>query len=344
MNFYQEDGYLNFRALRDLPVPFIIAVGGRGTGKTFGALKTCVEDGLFFAFMRRKQVQLDIINKPEFSPIKPVCRFTGWQITTASIARGLSGYYYYEVEDERQHIIGKPLGINVALSTVANIRGFDASEIDIILYDEAIPEKGEAPLPHEYEKLMNCYETLARNRELDGKPPMKLICLANANMQTAPILEGLKLVDVLDRMTNKGQELYLNQQRGLALVKLRDSPISVAKSDTALYRLTAGTQFSEMALGNNFAYEDRGTIRSMPLKEFNPLAAVGELTLYYHKSKRLLYVSKHRTGSPPVFGTSDTELMRFLRIYGPTIENAIMEDWIVYETYEAQTLLTNYTE
>lgn len=342
MNFYQEDGYLNFRALRDLPVPFIIAVGGRGTGKTFGALKTSIEDGQFFAFMRRKQVQLDIINKPEFSPIKPVCRLTGWKITTAPIARGLSGYYYYEVEDEKQRIIGKPLGINVALSTVANIRGFDASEIDLVLYDEAIPEKGETPLPHEYEKLMNCYETLARNRELDGKPPMKLICLANSNMQTAPILEGLKLVDVLDRMTQRRQELYLNQQRGLALVKLRDSPISAAKADTALYKLTAGTQFADMALSNNFAYEDRGTIRSMPLREFNPVASIGDVTIYYHKAKQLLYVSWHKTGSPPEFGTSDTEVMRFLRIYGPTIDNAIMGNWIVYETYEVQTLLTNY--
>lgn len=343
MNFYQEDGYLDFRALRDLPVPFIIAVGGRGTGKTFGALKTSIEDGQFFAFMRRKQVQLDIINKPEFSPIKPVCRLTGWQITTAPIARGLSGYYYYEVEDEKQRIVGKPLGINVALSTVANIRGFDASEIDLVLYDEAIPEKGETPLPHEYEKLMNCYETFARNRELDGKPPMKLICLANSNMQTAPILEGLKLVDVLDRMTQRRQELYLNQQRGLALVKLRDSPISAAKADTALYKLTEGTQFADMALSNNFAYEDRGTIRSMPLREFNPVANIGDVTIYMHKSKRLLYVSRHKTGSPPEFGTSETETMRFLRTYGPTIDNAIMGNWIVYETYEAQTLLTNYT-
>ena len=158
------------------------------------------------------------------------------------------------------------------------------------------------------------------------------------------VIEDTELMMVCAaRMTQRGQELYLNQQRGLALVKLRDSPISSAKADTALYRLTAGTQFSEMALGNNFAYEDRGTIRSMPLKEFSPLVAIGDITLYLHKSKRLLYVSRHRTGSPPLFGTNDTETMRFLRIYGPTIENAIMEDWIVYETYEAQTLLTNYT-
>lgn len=342
MQLYDEQGHLNFRAVRDLPQPFVIVVGGRGTGKTFGALLTSVEDDIFFAFMRRKQTQLDIISKSEFSPMKPVCRYTGWQITTAPIAKGLSGYYHYEVEDERQKVTGPPIGLNIALSTVANIRGFDALEIKLLIYDEAIPEKGETPLPHEYDKLMNCYETINRNRELDGYPPLKLVCLANANKQTAPILEGLRLVDVLDKMNQRGQSIYTDNKRGLCLIKLQDSAISAAKADTALYRLTAGSSFADMAINNNFAYEDRGRIKSMPIREFNPLASIGELCLYYHKSKQMLYVSRHKSGSSPEFGTNETEVMRFLRIYGPTIERAILEDWIVYETYAVQVLLTNY--
>lgn len=342
MNLYLDNGYLNFRVLRDMKQPFIIAVGGRGTGKTFGALQTSVEDKIKFAFMRRSQVQLDIINKPEFSPMKPVCRKMGWNITTASIARGLTGYYFFEVEDERPKLLGGPIGYNIALSTVANIRGFDASEIDLIIYDEAIPERGEKPLAKEYEKLMNCYETLNRNRELEGKPPMKLICLANANAQTAPILEGLRLVDVLDRMDRRGQSLYVDDSRGLAMVKLRDSKISQAKADTALYRLTKGTEFSQMAIENNFAYEDRGIIRSMPLQEFKPLVAVGGLTIYVHKSKRLLYVSRHQSGGCAVYGTSETELARFHRQYYSMLYDAIMENRVIYETYETQVLLTNY--
>lgn len=342
MNLYLDNGYLNFRALRSMPQPFVIAIGGRGTGKTFGALQTSVEDGVKFAFMRRSQVQLDIINKPEFSPMKPVCRKMGWNITTASIARGLTGYYYYEIEDDRPKLLGSPIGYNIALSTVANIRGFDASEIDLIIYDEAIPERGEKPLAKEFEKLMNCYETLNRNRELEGKLPMKLVCLANANAQTAPILEGLRLVDVLDRMDKRGQALYVDNKRGLAMVKLRDSKISEAKANTALYRLTAGTDFSQMAIDNSFAYEDRGNIRSMPLQEFRALVIVGELEIYRHKAKRLLYVSRHLSGACPGFGTNETELARFQRQYYSLIYDAIMENRIIYETYEVQVLLTNY--
>lgn len=341
MDLYTDQGYLNFRAVRDMPYPFIIVVGGRGTGKTYGALLSSIEDGQFFGFMRRTKTQLDLISSPEFSPINTVCRKTGWKIRPAPLGRGISAYYYYEEEDGKAKTYGSPLGINLALSTVANVRGFDASALDLLIYDEAIPERGERPLKNEWEKLENCYETLNRNRELEGAPPLKLICLANANKQTAPILEGLRLVDTLDRMILKGQELYTDQKRGLALLLLRDSPISRAKANTALYRLSSGTQFSEMALGNRFAYEDKGRIASMPLAEFRPLVAVGEITIYRHKSRRLLYVTRHRAGTPASYGTTDMELLRFRRTYS-WIMDYLLEDAVVFETYEAQTLLTNY--
>lgn len=343
MDFYTEAGYLDFRKVRDLPAPFVIVVGGRGTGKTYGGLKSSIEDKLFFALMRRKQVQLDIINKPQFSPIRPVCRDTGWKITTAPIARGLSGYYWYEEEDGRAKISGPPIGINLALATVANLRGYDASGLDLLIYDEAIPEQGEQPIPGEWDKLANCYETLNRNRELEGRQPLKLVCLANANRQTAPILEGLRLVGRLDKMLQRGQELYLDRQRGLALVLLRDSPISAAKSDTALYRLTSGTQFADMAVGNSFAYEDKSKIKSLPLGELRALYGVGELTIYRHKSRRLWYVSRHRSGAPEIYGVGELELARFRRSAG-WIYDELIDGNVVFESYEAQTELIKYID
>lgn len=343
MDFYTGAGYLDFRKVRDLPAPFIIVVGGRGTGKTYGALEACVEDEQYFAFMRRSQTQLEIISKPQFSPIRRVCRDHGWQITPAPIAKGISGYYYYEVENGRNKIQGSAIGINVALSTVANVRGFDASDLDIMIFDEAIPERGERPLPGEWDKLSNCYETINRNRELEGIPPLKLVCLANANKQTAPILEGLRLVGRLDKMLQRGQELYLDRQRGLALVLLRDSPISAAKRDTALYRLTAGTQFADMAVGNAFAYEDKSKIRSLPLGELRALFGVGELTIYRHKSRRLWYVSRHRSGAPETFGTGELELVRFRRSAG-WIYDELIDGNVVFESYEAQTELIKYID
>ena len=340
-DLYDVNGYLNFRTLRELPYPFIIAIGGRGTGKTYGALKTCVEDHIFFGWLRRTQAQAELISRPEFSPIKPVCRDTGWKIRPASVAKGISAYYHYEEDNGKAVTVGAPLGINLALSTVANIRGFDASDLDMLIYDEAIPEPGEKPLKQEYEKLLNCYETMARNRELAGRPPLKFIALANPNKITAPILEGMRLVGILDRMTAKGRELYTDDRRGLALLRLQDSPISKAKADTALYRLETGT-YADMAISNIFAYEDRGRIGSIPLAELVPVVSVGELTIYRHKSKRgLYYTTFHRSGDPPRYSTSARDIGKLLRVYS-WLPEIMLSDDMIFESYEVQTLLTNY--
>lgn len=337
MSFFDSNGYFDFRRIRDKGLPFNIILGGRGTGKTYGALRSSIEDGIRFAFMRRKQKQLDIINRPEFSPVRPICRDTGLKITMRPTAPGLAAFVPYELDGEEERISGPPYGYTLALSTVSNLRGFDASDVDILIYDEAIPEKTERPLKHEADALFNCYETLNRNRELSGRRPLQLFCLANANDQTAPILEALQLVRRVEKMRKSGQELYIDHARGLLLLMLEDSPISKAKEDTALYRLTTGSDFAEMALSNDFAYEERGRIRSRPLTEFRPVVGIGDLTIYRHKSDGSLYGSTHRTGSPPVFGIGDTERARFLRSYGSLWED-YMADKISFEDYYAQVL------
>ena len=183
--FYLPSGYFDVAAALDLGQPFTFVIGGRGSGKTYGALKCCIDRGYKFGFMRRTQRQLDIINKPEFSPLKPICRDTGLRFTTRSLASGIAAFYPCELDNDGSEVVsGPPVGITLALSTVSNLRGFDASDIDILLYDEFIPEKSERPLKNEADALFNAYETINRNRELDGKPPLRLVCMANANDHT----------------------------------------------------------------------------------------------------------------------------------------------------------------
>lgn len=343
MRIYDENGYVDFDSIMDSGLPYVIMVGGRGTGKTYGALRSHVVRGRKFMYMRRRQTQADIINRPEFSPIKPVCRDLGLQITMRPVAKGLAAFVPYEVDEEKKKEIvnGPPYGFTCALSTVANLRGFDASEIGSLIYDEFIPEKTERPLPHEADALFNCYETLNRNRELEGRPPLQLFCMANANDQTAPVLERLRLINRIEKMRNSHSQMWTDPERGLLLLVLRDSPISEAKRDTALYRLTAGSDFAEMALDNSFAYEDRGAIVSRPLAEYKPLVTVGEITIYRHKGSGPYYVSTHRSGNPPTFGLGDSDMERFRRSFSWLWESYMTYN-IEFEEYLCQVLLTKY--
>ena len=342
MKLYDDKGYLNFREIRDRGYPYNIVIGGRGTGKTFGALQTSVEDELPFMFMRRLQNEADIIKAPDFSPIRPVCRATGWKIKAVPVVKGIGGFARYELNDEgKEVVLGQPLGYICALSTIGKVRGFDSARVKILIYDEFLPEKGSRVLKNEYDILMNAYETLNRNRELEGQKPLQLFCLANANDLASPVLLRLNLVKRLDTMIKKGTQIWTDDKRGILLCVLQDSPISTAKASTALYRLTEGSDYAGMALSNNFAYEERGRIASRPLGEYKPVVTVGELTVYVHKSRREFYCTTHRSGSCPRYDTGDHSLERFRQAYGWLWKEA-MTDNIEYEEYLCQALLLRY--
>ena len=341
MQLFDSNGYLDSRSIRDAGYPFTFIIGGRGTGKTYGALRTSIEDERIFAFMRRRQTQADMISKPEFSPLRPVCADTGWTITTRPIVRGISGFYQYHTEDNKTILEGEPLGYILALSTLANVRGFDGSRIQLLLYDEFLPERGERCLPSEADTLLNAYETINRNRELAGEPALQLLALANANDLGASILVQLGLIRQLDRMSTKGRQIWTDDQRGIMLILLRDSPISAAKADTALYRLTDGSDFAGMALANAVAYEDRSGVGSRPLGEYKPLVSIGDLTIYAHKSRREYYATRHRSGGGREYGTTELQRTKFRKDYG-WLYRELMCDRVISEDYPSKVLLRQY--
>lgn len=297
MKIYSESGYINIEGILDAGYPFNFIVGGRGTGKTFTTLKTAVETERKFMFMRRTQAQSDLISKPEFSVFKPLNSELGWSVAVKSISKYNSMFYIPEEQD-----ISRVLGFTCALSTISNMRGFDASDLDLIIYDEFIPEPHERLIKNEAAALFNAYETMNRNRELSGIPPIQLLCLANANDITNPVFEELKLIRIADKMQKSQAERWTDDKRGIQIIMLSHSKISTAKAGTALYRLTTGSDFSAMALANEFSV-DRSHVKSRPLAEYQPVCSIGELCIYRHKSGGRLYASTHLDG---VFNRSYT--------------------------------------
>lgn len=341
MGIYLDNGYLDIERIRNTKCPFVFVVGGRATGKTYGMLENVVEHGEKFLFLRRTQTQLEQIIKPEYSPFKSLNNDHEWDIVPASISKHTAGFYIAENVDNELKPSGVPIGYAAALSTISNLRGFDASDVSVIIYDEFIAEAHERPLKNESAALFNAYETVNRNRELQGKPPVQMVCLANANDLGNPIFLELGLVKIAQKMRDKGTELWTDPKRGICLCILQDSPISQRKSDTALYRLTAGSEFQSMSLDNAFADEHIGKIKPMPLKEYRPVVNVGEITVYRHKANREYYISEHCTGSPPRFGSGDVDLSRFCKLYY-WIWGEYVRGNIVFESKVCEILLTRY--
>ena len=329
MNVYLENGYINMDAILDSDTVFWFIVGGRAIGKTYGALNSTRQRGLFVMYLRRTQTQCDLISKPEMSPYKSINKDFGTDITIKPITKYNGGIY------DGDNIIG----YTGALSTISNMRSFDASNVDVIIYDEFIPERHERPIKAEASALWNAYETISRNRELKGLAPTKLLCLANANDLGNQIFIDLGLVDRADRMRATGEQLFIDKARSLAVFMPTDSPISAAKADTSLYKLTRGTDFSDVAIENDFTGIDRENIKSRALNDYKPVALLGELCIYRHRRRRDYYISRHKSGSPEVFPMTEAGKKRFLHAHGD-IYRAYLTNSIHYESALCEVIIS----
>lgn len=338
MSIYLSSGYVDIAKILSYKLPFNFIIGGRGTGKTYGALLNAYETNTRFMLMRRTQAQCDLINKPEFNPYKAICDDISASIGVKSISK-YNAVIYEELGEDLEN---KTLGYTCALSTIANMRGFDASDVKLLIYDEFIPERHERALKNEGTAFLNAYETINRNREIKGSDPLQVLCMANAfNIANAIFLE-LGLVGICERMQLKDQELYIDKSRGILIALLNKSKISAAKADTALYKLSSGS-YADMALANDFVYNDSSGIKSMPLNEYKLICTVGEISIYKHKSKRKYYVSEHRTGTAPIYKSDEVDLMRYKKNYGLILYGAYMRGNVICESMLTKSLFELYT-
>lgn len=332
-NIYLESGYLDIAAILAYKRPFTFIVGGRGIGKTYGALKYVTENRIPFMLMRRTQTQTDMINKPEFSPFKSVADDLGLDITISSNSK-----YSATVS-----VDGEPLGYTAALSTISNLRGFDASDVKILIYDEFIAEPHERLLKMEGTAFLNAYETIDRNRQLPPKnlPPLQCLLLANSFNIGNPIFLEMGLVNTAAKMQAEKREVYLNN-KGVALIMPQNSPISTEKTSTALYQISENNSFSRMALGNEFSYNPMDSIGSKPLKEYKPMVTVGGITIYKHKAGKKYYIVEQDNGSQNKYNTDNVDLKRFLKKYGIILYNAYMADNVDFQNMLTKQLFECY--
>ena len=309
MKLYDSNGYANMPAIIETETPFVLVVGGRATGKTWGSIHHMLANKIPFIYLRRTAAQMELVSKAEFSPIVKIGSEMGVPLICVPLSKYASGVY--TLDDD-----GKPaeaVAYNMALSTIANARSFDASRVKVILYDECIPELHERSMSHEEDAFLNMYESINRNRELNGYDPVKCVCLANANNMEAAILRALDCVRTLDHMRKKKQTQHINKTTGLSIFLLNQSPISAEKRETALYKLTSygQTDFNDMALENAFSKDNYTDIQVRPLNEFLPVAAIGSICLYRHKTTYDWYVSETISGKPKQFENTITDRQRF---------------------------------
>lgn len=333
-----------------------IVVGGRNTGKTYGALLRHLQRREPHVFLKRTNKDVDLlctgnrIGEKEkeyaldFSPYKAINRDTGDNIKAYKINDGI-GAFYRTGDDGGAS--GAPLGYLLSLSAVHKYKGFDLSECSAIIFDEFIPQPWERVGRKEGEQLMDLYKTVARDRTLRGLPELKLYCFANAVNIYNPTCEVLEITDIIAEMQTRGIETCYQEERGIFIRKLvTNKEMMEAEEKTGIYRTMAGTAWGDMAFNNDFAYNDFSCVQKIPLKGYHPYI---ELT---HKRKKIyIYYSNARgfymTSSPAKCSLSynlnrEMDQRAFWLDHGIDLLNASTRGNMYFEKYSYYDMIVNF--
>lgn len=313
-------------------MPFQIFIGGRGIGKTFSALTEISElaENEKFLFLRRQATEIEKLCTDIANPFKAINRVNNRNISVNFNAKLGLGIFS---ENE------KNIGYCGALSTFYGLRGIDVEEVVTILFDEFIPEKLARPIKDEGLAFLNLYETVNRNRELLGKPPVKVYFLANSISLNNPILAELGVINVIHSMIMNGKNRYTDKNRGLYIEYITNSPISAEKEATALYKLSGtDSRFNEQALKNRFD-DDTRQVKKVDLKQFKPLFVYGNCTLYQHKSEAMFHAVMRSVPAQYYFKEYETARLRLL--FAPKYRMIIASNACTYDSYSTKIYLDN---
>lgn len=310
---------------------FFFFQGGRGKGKTYSTLKGMLEriderNKMFY--VRRTDEQIKLSCTPFSNPFKAINNDTGRKIEMKQLRKTT---IITDEEDEDNPVL---LGYGGSLSTFGNLRGADYSDVSMIFFDEWINLSGVNTMKHESNLLFNLYETIARNREFEGKKPPLLILCSNSESLNDDIIRALKLGKEIMELSEKGYGTYIDKKRGIYYELLEnDGEFEKKKSQTALYKLTEGTSFYDMALDNQFTKDFFGDIKRYKMNEFNPICAFENVYFYMHKTHGWLYATYRKAKCPKYY---ERTLKQFKRDYGFLMMKQIEGGLMKYMDYNVK--------
>ena len=335
---YTKKGFVNFDYLWDLNKSFLLIVGGWGTGKTYGALKKVIETGGKFIYMRRLETAIEISSDEDGNPFKKLNADMGLNIQPVS-KKKLIKFYQCDIDENGRNIPqGNVLGVALALSTFSKMRGVDFSDVDYIIFDEFILMPGERAIENEFSSFLRFYETVNRNRELEGKPPVKCFMLGNPNTMGNAYFLGWDLVKRWMGM-EKSNKNVLTLSNDVTLVRLKDSPVSRRKKEeTSLYKIE-----DEYMLENGIIAEfarSSQNIKSLNIKECYPIVGVGKIGIYGLRSNSGFYVSGLKV-KEPYYSRTDDDLKLFRFNFG-MFRLSYYSKSIIFENFDCELRFREY--
>jgi hypothetical protein len=320
---------------------FCFFIGGRGIGKTFSYLREQREEFLQnnagrLLYLRITAKELAACATESDNPYKDINLEYGTNVKflTAGKAEGYRICDVVQDPESGQITHETQIGVARALSTFQNLRGVSFRDVTHIYFDEFIPRKGvrrTQAIREAGDNFVEAYETVNRNRELFGEPPVQCIFTANAFALDSSVLIKFNLVKIVQMMQERGQRRYTDRERSIYIELCEAPDIAEAKSHTALYKAMAGDEkFMALTLKNKFTDHALNMVREVPLNEYVPIVQYEGFTIFEHKATKRL----HAAAKVDLCGQKyyDKTKQKFLRRYYTLLKVAIAENVITFDS------------
>lgn len=265
--FWNVKEILSYNAL------FNFIVGNRGSGKSYGCKKWCIEDfvknGNEFVWVRRFDSELDDFKTAFFSDIAH--EFEGVELEYKS-------YKFY--------VNGVVAGYAIPLSISQKKKSSSYPKVNKIIFDEFIIDKGSSYyLKKEVEVFLDLYETVMRMRETNIRGAF---FVANAITFTNPYFIYFKV----EKPKNK--KMILKQ--GEILVQLFSNQDFInKKKNTRFGKLIDNTDYGNYSINNEFLRDSTDFIIKQPKKlrySFTLKSGSECFGVWWCDNEGLIYVSK----------------------------------------------------
>lgn len=321
-----------------------VNIGGRDTGKTYSDLRWwSIQPATkkIIGIVKRTNKEVEILCKSaddvDLNPYKSINRDYGTKIRAAQMTEGIGVFHNYATENPEF------IGYALSLNALKNIRGMGLDDIDVLVFDEFIPTQYDKVFLSEGQALLDLYVSINRDREHRGKPPLLLIMNANAYRLWNPILDEMDLITDIANMKANGESKKIKD--GVMIHLLDDNPnYKKRESQTAIMRSFKDTTWAQMALNNDFAFDDVSYIRNRSIKGFTPLAGFK----YKHKTHYIYirgedYHICQSKANVEVYNLSRKgDIGKFELDWYYTLNEAIREDCITFSEYSEFNLIYNY--
>lgn len=315
--------------------PFKIIIGGRGIGKTYYFLKEMYKryagSDRKFIYLRTQQSEIEQICTPEGNPFKAL---NGDGITCASATKIGKIAAFYTGEEKDKEIFGYGLGLTV----FGNFRGIDFSDVDTVLYEE-FNTVTSRPVKNKFNMFFNLYETVNRNRELKGQPPVVVYMLSNSTSLDNDILSELDVIAVIEKMIKQKSNFRIVKDGLVAIELVGECEISELKASTVAYRLTKGSSFFRQAIENEFTEDSWYNVKPRKITEYRPVVEIDGIYIYSHKSNGTFYACTIKADCPS-YSMSENRSW-FIRAFGMKLQEAMFSGNMLFSDYTTKLKLYN---